>query len=80
MVSVFQELWARVSASQSALFGCPEQQCACGQRQCNEQNRPRRREPCFVRNCLPSDCAELRELNAHTTGMMDGNYTGKGIK
>uniref|UniRef100_A0A914HLQ9 Caspase family p20 domain-containing protein n=1 Tax=Globodera rostochiensis TaxID=31243 RepID=A0A914HLQ9_GLORO len=42
---------------------------------CTEQNRPRRREPCFVRNCLPSDCAELREQNAHTTGMLDGNYT-----
>lgn len=29
---------------------------------------------CFVRNCLPSDCAELKAQNT-VTNSIDGNYT-----
>uniref|UniRef100_A0A1I7YLD8 Peptidase M12B domain-containing protein n=1 Tax=Steinernema glaseri TaxID=37863 RepID=A0A1I7YLD8_9BILA len=36
--------------------------------------RPRRRESCFLRNCLPGDCAELKAYNT-ITNSMDGNYT-----
>ncbi|KAI1733039.1 GON domain-containing protein [Ditylenchus destructor] len=41
---------------------------------CEQTKRPRRREPCFVRNCLPNDCAELRAQNTTVQGI-DGNYT-----
>ncbi|MFH4978316.1 hypothetical protein AB6A40_005025 [Gnathostoma spinigerum] len=37
-------------------------------------DRPRRREPCFLRNCLPSDCAELKAFSTQANNA-DGNYT-----
>lgn len=41
---------------------------------CDRHFKPQRREQCFVRNCLPSNCAELKAQNAGTENV-DGNYT-----
>jgi hypothetical protein len=40
---------------------------------CDKQFKPPRREKCFVKNCLPNDCAELKAQNIDTTNV-DGNY------
>ncbi|VDN04037.1 unnamed protein product, partial [Thelazia callipaeda] len=37
-------------------------------------DRPKRRESCFLRNCLPGDCAELKAYNTQENNV-DGNYT-----
>uniref|UniRef100_A0A9J2P3P8 Peptidase M12B domain-containing protein n=1 Tax=Ascaris lumbricoides TaxID=6252 RepID=A0A9J2P3P8_ASCLU len=37
-------------------------------------DRPKRTESCFLRNCLPGDCAELKAYNNHVNNV-DGNYT-----
>ena len=47
---------------------------------CEQKDRPRRRESCFLRNCLPSDCAELKaqqeKRNSSSDSQLpDGNYT-----
>lgn len=36
------------------------------------RDRPRRRESCFIRNCIPSDCADLK---LHNKAKRDGVYT-----
>ncbi|KAI6223543.1 BMA-GON-1, isoform e [Aphelenchoides fujianensis] len=41
---------------------------------CDQKYRPARREPCSMRNCLPSDCAELKAQTPLATSI-DGNYT-----
>ncbi|KAI6181078.1 GON domain-containing protein [Aphelenchoides besseyi] len=41
---------------------------------CEQRYRPARREFCSLRNCLPSNCAELKTQNANTK-IADGNYT-----
>lgn len=41
---------------------------------CAAADRPARREDCFLRNCLPGDCAELKAQNPLTDGV-DGDYT-----
>lgn len=40
---------------------------------CNKKLRPRHRESCFIRNCLPNDCAEIKSQNIKNN--VDGNYT-----
>ncbi|KAH7678306.1 Thrombospondin type 1 domain containing protein, partial [Aphelenchoides avenae] len=45
-----------------------------GRELCPKDGRPNRREQCFLRNCLPSDCAELKAQNTQTNSI-DGNYT-----
>ncbi|EJW75208.1 thrombospondin type 1 domain-containing protein, partial [Wuchereria bancrofti] len=42
----------------------------CGQ----SPDRPKRRESCFLRNCLPGDCAELKAYYTQENSV-DGNYT-----
>uniref|UniRef100_A0A914XW30 GON domain-containing protein n=1 Tax=Panagrolaimus superbus TaxID=310955 RepID=A0A914XW30_9BILA len=41
---------------------------------CNKDTRPKHRESCFLRNCLPNDCAEIKAQNT-ITNSIDGNYT-----
>jgi hypothetical protein len=41
---------------------------------CDQNIRPKRREHCFERNCLPSDCEAIKAQNTGTNSM-DGNYT-----
>uniref|UniRef100_A0A915DUV8 GON domain-containing protein n=1 Tax=Ditylenchus dipsaci TaxID=166011 RepID=A0A915DUV8_9BILA len=71
LVSLFQELWARFSKTKSQVSRQTGERIA--RDQCEKTDRPRRREPCFLRNCLPNDCAELKAQN--TAGLADGNYT-----
>ncbi|CAD5226716.1 unnamed protein product [Bursaphelenchus xylophilus] len=40
---------------------------------CNEGHRPVKRENCFLRNCLPGDCAQLKSQNPNVNGV-DGEY------
>uniref|UniRef100_A0A915LH22 Uncharacterized protein n=2 Tax=Meloidogyne incognita group TaxID=654580 RepID=A0A915LH22_MELJA len=50
---------------------------------CDLTTRPKRREPCFIRNCMPNDCAELKahhqakqiNIDGNEKQLNDGNYT-----
>lgn len=41
---------------------------------CDQSYRPVKRENCSNQNCLPGDCAELKNQNPSTNGV-DGDYT-----